>query len=196
VSLPRDRLAARAEQQRSRILDAAKEGFVADGFSAATVATIAERAGVSAGLIYRYFESKQAIVLAIIERELAHARERIGKLHGSVDLVEGLLQTFADFRACEPEVMSGALYLEMSAAATRDPEIAAAIRHADRLTRGDFQAWLERPVGEGGRGMAREQAAVRATVVQLAVAGLAVRAAREPDMDLESLRAALVEVLA
>ena len=195
MSHPSDKVAARAEAQRTRILDASKECFVADGFHAATMATIAERAGVSAGLIYRYFASKQAIVLAIIERELREARLRIGHLHGAVDLVQGLVDTFADFRSREPEVMSAALYLEMSAAATRDPEIAAAIRHADHLTRGDFQAWLERPVAEGGRGLAAADAATRALVVQLLVSGLAVRAAREPDIDPEALRGALAPVI-
>lgn len=195
MSRPADKAAAHAEAQRTRILDAAKHCFIADGFHAATMATIAERAGISTGLTYRYFESKEAIVLAIIERELVQARERIGKLHGSIDLVEGLVETFADFRSREPEIMSGALYLEMSAAATRDAEVAAAIRHADQLTRGDFQAWLERPVAEGGRGLPREQAALRATLVQLLVAGLAVRAAREPDADAAALRAALQHVL-
>ena len=195
MSRPADKAAAHAEAQRTRILDAAKHCFIADGFHAATMATIAERAGISTGLTYRYFESKEAIVLAIIERELVQARERIGKLHGSIDLVEGLVETFADFRSREPEIMSGALYLEMSAAATRDAEVAAAIRHADQLTRGDFQAWLERPVAEGGRGLPREEAALRATLVQLLVAGLAVRAAREPDADASALRAALQHVL-
>lgn len=195
MSRPGDKVAARAQAQRARILDASKQCFIADGFHAATMATIAERAGVSAGLIYRYFASKQAIVLAIIERELGEARARIGQLHGAADLVQGLADTFADFRSREPEVMSAALYLEMSAAATRDAEIAAAIRHADQLTRGDFQAWLERPVAEGGRGLAAADAATRALVVQLLVSGLAVRAAREPDIDAEALRGALAPVL-
>ena len=64
----RPRAAARADLQRARILDAAQRCFVESGFHAATMAKIAETAGMSAGLIYRYFESKNAIVLAIIER--------------------------------------------------------------------------------------------------------------------------------
>ena len=186
----------RTRAQRERILAAAQQCFVARGFHAASMANIAETADMSAGLIYRYFESKQAIVLAIIDRELVHARARIGKLHGAVDLVQGLIDTFQDFHATEPEVMSGALYLEMSAAATRDPAIAAAIRHADQLTRGDVQAWLERPGADGGRGFPRDIAAPRAVIVQLLVSGLAVRAAREPDADLGAMRAALAQVLA
>ena len=40
------------------------------GFHAASMAHIAQTADMSAGLIYRYFASKAAIVKAIIERHL------------------------------------------------------------------------------------------------------------------------------
>lgn len=49
--------AARAETQRLRILDAAQRCFIAHGFHAASVSGIAAEAGISQGLMYRYFES-------------------------------------------------------------------------------------------------------------------------------------------
>src|SRR3546814_7429913 len=54
--------------QRERILCAAQKCFVEHGFHAASMASIAETAEMSAGLIYRYFENKNAIILAIVER--------------------------------------------------------------------------------------------------------------------------------
>ena len=192
MSRPVDRAAAHAEAQRTRILDAAQHCFIADGFHAATMATIAERAGVSAGLLYRYFENKDAIVLAIIDRELQVARARIAQLHGGVELVEGMVQKFADMSAADPEAVSPALFLEMSAEATRAPEVADAVARADRLTRSDFQAWLQRPASEGGRGLDASEAASRSLLVQLLFAGLTVRAAREPGLDPAELRGALV----
>lgn len=51
----------RAEKQRQRILAAARRCFVERGFHAASMATIADTAEMSQGLIYRYFESKNAI---------------------------------------------------------------------------------------------------------------------------------------
>src|SRR3546814_5115905 len=50
--------------QRERILCAAQKCFVEHGFHAASMASIAETAEMSAGLIYRYFENKNAIILA------------------------------------------------------------------------------------------------------------------------------------
>jgi len=61
----------RASAQRDRILAAAKQCFIEHGFHAASMASIAEAADISAGLIYRYFDNKNAIILAIIERHPA-----------------------------------------------------------------------------------------------------------------------------
>ena len=65
----------RAEAQRERILCAAQRCFIEYGFHAASMASIAETAQMSAGLMYRYFENKSAIVLAIIERQLQEGRD-------------------------------------------------------------------------------------------------------------------------
>lgn len=190
-----DKGTARAEAQRARILDAAQQCFIADGFHQATIATIAERAAMSAGLIYRYFDNKDAIVLAIIERELQLRRAGIATLHGSVDLAAGLAEKFSQMRTGGPGVVNAALFLEMSAEAPRDAKVADALRHADELTRADFAAWLARPREEGGRGFSPAEAASRSLVMQLVFEGLAVRCAREPGLARASLQAALVLAL-
>src|SRR5689334_15289154 len=48
--------------KREAILAAALELFVERGFYGTAVPEIAERAGVGAGTIYRYFESKETLV--------------------------------------------------------------------------------------------------------------------------------------
>ena len=55
---PRRQGGARSRSARS-ILDAAKKCFIEHGFHAASMANIAETAGMSPGLIYRYFENKE-----------------------------------------------------------------------------------------------------------------------------------------
>lgn len=49
-------------EKRAAILEAALELFVRHGFHGTTVPAIAEQAGVGAGTIYRYFESKESLV--------------------------------------------------------------------------------------------------------------------------------------
>src|SRR5215831_2739828 len=55
--------------KREAILTAALELFVERGFYGTAVPEIAERAGVGAGTIYRYFESKEALVNAIYREQ-------------------------------------------------------------------------------------------------------------------------------
>jgi AcrR family transcriptional regulator len=61
-----------ATDKREAIMTAALELFVERGFFGTAVPEIADRAGVGAGTIYRYFESKEALVNAIYrEQKLA-----------------------------------------------------------------------------------------------------------------------------
>ncbi|HVV83873.1 MAG TPA: TetR family transcriptional regulator [Kofleriaceae bacterium] len=55
--------------KREAILEAALELFVERGFHGTAVPEVAERAGVGAGTIYRYFASKEALVNALYQRE-------------------------------------------------------------------------------------------------------------------------------
>ena len=55
--------------KRDAILGAALDLFVERGFYGTTVPEIAERAHVGAGTIYRYFESKEALVNELYRRE-------------------------------------------------------------------------------------------------------------------------------
>lgn len=54
--------AARPNDTRAAILDAALDLFVEGGYHGTSVPAIAERAGVAAGTIYRHFEGKATLV--------------------------------------------------------------------------------------------------------------------------------------
>lgn len=60
----------RAERTRQRLLDAAGQCFAASGFAKTTVEEIAAAAGVSKGLVYHHFRSKDQILQAVLERTL------------------------------------------------------------------------------------------------------------------------------
>src|SRR5579884_1966971 len=55
------------EDRREQIIDAAMRVFAEKGFTRATNKDIAHEAGITPGLIYYYFESKEALLNAIIE---------------------------------------------------------------------------------------------------------------------------------
>jgi AcrR family transcriptional regulator len=155
------------------------------------MASIAETAGMSAGLMYRYFENKNAIVLAIIERQLRDAHESLSREGPVSDLAADLLALFRGWQARDPGVMNAALYLEMSAEGTRDPQVAAAIRQADAQLHEDLKAWIARPREQGGLGLPADRTAARAVMLQSCVRGLAVNAVRNPGLDTALVRRAI-----
>ena len=55
------------EDRREQILDAALRAFAQQGFARTTNKDIAREAGITPGLIYHYFESKEALFRAIID---------------------------------------------------------------------------------------------------------------------------------
>jgi AcrR family transcriptional regulator len=184
---------SRADAQRDRILCAALKCFIEHGFHAASMASIADTAQMSAGLMYRYFENKNAIVLGIIERQLEEKRAVLRQLHSSSDIATGLLTAFERWCAADPDVMNPALFLEMSAEATRNPPLAEALRSFDAGMRMELQAWLGRDRELGGMGLPPGCAATRALSLQCFIDGLVLRSVRDPNVDRDQLRAAVHE---
>lgn len=70
----------RQAARRQRILDAARQCFIARGFDATTIQHICAAAGVSAGGIYTWFASKHAIVEALAAEALAAGTPLVGHL--------------------------------------------------------------------------------------------------------------------
>jgi AcrR family transcriptional regulator len=56
-----------SEQRRQRILEAARSCFGREGYGGATVTRIAEEAGVSNGLLYQFFKSKEQLFGIVLE---------------------------------------------------------------------------------------------------------------------------------
>lgn len=173
---------ARAGVQRERILVAAQQCFIEHGFHAASMAAIAETAQMSVGLIYRYFESKNAIILAIVEQQLILLREEI-RLNNRPDLPTLLTDNYGRSAAEGRRGMSPALVLEISAEATRDPQIAAALDDFDVAMRQALRDWLARSRKEDGLGLPDELASARALILQCLIEGLKLRETREPHLD-------------
>lgn len=63
---PRPSRESKKAVQRQRILDAARDVFFRDGFMDANLDEVARGAGVAKGTLYRYFESKADLYVAIL----------------------------------------------------------------------------------------------------------------------------------
>lgn len=93
--------------RRKQLLHAARETFVAQGYHAAAMDDIAERAGVSKPVLYQHFPGKFELYLALIDEHTAELVERVrGALRSTTDnkqRVEATLTAFFDFVEHEGE---------------------------------------------------------------------------------------------
>jgi TetR/AcrR family transcriptional repressor of uid operon len=67
-------------ERRQRILEAAEHAFVRHGFHATTMQHVADEVGTSAGNLYRYFPSKDAIVEGLCELDHAELAQAFAEL--------------------------------------------------------------------------------------------------------------------
>jgi len=190
-----DKAEAHRQAQRRRILAAAQERFIESGFHSASMAMIAKSAGVSTGLIYRYFKNKNAIILEIINEQLAISTQRIRETRSTDDLTSGIVAYFDAHDDVDHGAMSAALFLEIGAEATRDPEIGRALGHFDAKIRAEFVDWFRRSVAAGGCGLDAQSAEQRALSLMILLDGIKVRKAREPGLDRALLRRTVKELL-
>jgi AcrR family transcriptional regulator len=87
----RRRAAGADPDKRRQILDGAHEIFIARGFDAASMSDIAAAANVSKGTLYVYFEDKEHLFVALIEREReAQKRGAFEALDEDPDLAHAL----------------------------------------------------------------------------------------------------------
>lgn len=181
---------AHTEAQRDRILSAARQCFIDSGFHAASMASIAETAGISAGLIYRYFESKNAIILAIIERHLDEVQAEIRLLPAGVERIATRIEErFINWRDHQGSGLEPGIFLEIAALATRDPQVAEALRIADHRIRTELSHWLLEAWQRAGYSLNPAEVAERVFALQSFIEGLIFRATKQPDAELEVVRA-------
>ena len=92
------------EEVRDRMLDAAEVVFADAGYGGATMAAIAQEAGISTGNVYRYFGSKDELFNAVFtdafaSELLALLRERVTSLVQASDLTQLDSEATADGEA-------------------------------------------------------------------------------------------------
>jgi AcrR family transcriptional regulator len=65
------------DERRDAILDVARACFLAEGYAATSMSTIAARLGGSKGTLYNYFRSKEELFAAMMERQCGELQEII-----------------------------------------------------------------------------------------------------------------------
>ena len=114
--------------RRAQILDAALVCFAHRGFHQTSMHDISAEAGISVGLIYRYFANKEAVISAMADRHKNEIQEVLERARQAPTLLESLEILFTA-HCCEnsPKVLS-AFVVDLYAEASRNPQVANLVR--------------------------------------------------------------------
>ncbi|MFC6081537.1 TetR family transcriptional regulator [Sphaerisporangium aureirubrum] len=119
-------------QRRKRIIQAAAALASRGGVEAMQMRTVAERAGVALGTLYRYFPSKMDLVVAVVGEE--------------IDLLESSIERRPP-RAATPAGRAVDVLMRATRGLMREPEL------ADALIRSLIMAEVETPFGDRMAGL-------------------------------------------
>jgi TetR/AcrR family transcriptional regulator, repressor for uid operon len=112
----------------TQILDAAVACFAKRGFHQASMHDISAEAGISVGLIYRYFQNKEAVIAAMADRHKGEIQEILDRARQAPSLRESLETLFtAHCGETEPQV-TAAFVVDLFAEASRNPHVAELVR--------------------------------------------------------------------
>jgi TetR/AcrR family transcriptional repressor of uid operon len=117
-----------SSDRHTQILDAALVCFAKRGFHQASMHDISAEAGISVGLIYRYFENKDAVISAMADRHKKEIHEVLERAQQAPTLLESLEILFTA-HCCEdaPQVVS-AFVVDLYAEASRNQRVADLVR--------------------------------------------------------------------
>ncbi len=85
------------KETRQKILQAAKQEFVQNGFLETNTKTIADKAGVAHGTLFLHFPTKHALIENVLETVLVSLDIQLEKMVSEQKGLEGLLNGYLDF---------------------------------------------------------------------------------------------------
>jgi AcrR family transcriptional regulator len=121
--------------RRKQLLGAAQEVFVAQGYHAAAMDDIAERAGVSKPVLYQHFPGKLELYLALLDQHaddlVARVREALQSTTDNRQRVEACVAAYFDFVDGGGSDREGAFRLVFESDLKSDPAVRARV---ERMT--------------------------------------------------------------
>jgi AcrR family transcriptional regulator len=118
-------------ERRAQLLESALEVFVAQGYHAAAMDDIADRAGVSKPVLYQHFPGKLDLYLALLDTScdliIDNCREALASTNDNRDRVAATMKVFYSYVASE----EGAFRLVFESDLTSEPDVR---ERVDRVT--------------------------------------------------------------
>ena len=133
--------------RREHILDAAERCFARAGFHRTTMHDICKQAGVSPGAFYVYFDSKEALIAGIAERDRADFAERLAAL-AAADFLQAMKELGEHYFVHEPAYRRQ-MCIEISLESTRNPRVGEIFREVDAFVASSFEKLFQRMKDKG-----------------------------------------------
>jgi AcrR family transcriptional regulator len=154
--------AAPNTDRRQQILAAAMICFAKRGFHQTSMHDISAEAGISVGLIYRYFENKEAVISAMAAEHRQEIEELLARARQAPSLLEALEVFFTAHCCAAGECrIESAFVVDLFAEGSRNPRIARLVREIlDALADGVAKLIAQSPEAlTAGHGMTPRQQA-------------------------------------
>ncbi|WP_052161737.1 TetR/AcrR family transcriptional regulator [Hoeflea sp. BAL378] len=182
-----------ASQRVSDILERVKSVFALNGFNGASMQDLAQAAQMSVGNFYRYFPSKDAIITALVKRDMMEIESLFDAIKAAPD-PGAMLMHLLRLRIETLPLEDAALWSEVQAASFRSPEIAALMRAMEETVRTYMIRALVRIHGDDSA-EALATFAIRANFIMLLVHGFSQRKSCSRDSVSPEQSAAVAELV-
>ncbi len=141
------------EARRLEIIEAARACFLRSGFHQTTTDEICHEASITPGGLYHYFDSKDELIAAVVERSAESATERLRSLIEEADDTASAFRQVSDFFF---DTMQDAdvdnvtrLEIEIWAEALKSDKLATTGRSAWKLRQDWLEALVQRGIDDG-----------------------------------------------
>jgi AcrR family transcriptional regulator len=96
---------AKGLEARQRIIDAAWEAFASSGYRGTTIASIAERAGLTDAGVLHHFASKEELLLTVLQRRDEQGQARVAEAAAARGSFAGALLELCKQNATSPDMI-------------------------------------------------------------------------------------------
>lgn len=121
-------LPAPLTDRREQILSAALGCFARHGFHQTSMHDISAAAGISVGLIYRYFKNKEEVIEALAAEHKRHITDLLERAGEAPSLLEAMEVLFTSHCSEQMPQIISAFVLDLFAEASRNPRVAKMVR--------------------------------------------------------------------
>ncbi|WP_020669179.1 TetR/AcrR family transcriptional regulator [Amycolatopsis nigrescens] len=188
---------SRAESQartRELLVDTARELFLRDGYSATSLAKVAEVAGFSTGAVYSNFENKSALALVVLDRIQEEKLGEAGVIFADRAGLDEKLDAIREWADRTLDSGWARLELEFALEARADPQLVRALVDREAQVVALVARTLEQPLADLGLDGVVPPKVLAGGLISLAV-GLAMQRLVDPKVSTSGLIDLLRSVL-